>query len=140
MNKLSSTQNTLIEAITKSIPIIGTFIISAAVAALITPDEFVIVLAVGLILAFVSFIAILISVVILEVLKSELSFKSVLEASVGLISVFILSDALVALLPEEYRAFTVIFGMVLGWLAFLAILLTAVYLEYLKKQPLKIST
>ncbi|MFX0209280.1 MAG: hypothetical protein ACFFDT_25075 [Candidatus Hodarchaeota archaeon] len=133
---MSSTQNTLIEAITKSIPVIGSFIISAAVAALITPDELVIVLAVGLILAFVSFIAVLISVAILEALKSELSFKSVLEASVGLISIFIISDV-VALLPEEYRAFIVIFGMVLGWLAFLAILITTVYLEYLKKQPLK---
>ncbi|MFX0184526.1 MAG: hypothetical protein ACFE95_15705 [Candidatus Hodarchaeota archaeon] len=132
---MAKTQNTLVEAIIKSIPIIGTFIISAGVAALITPDELVVVLAVGLILAFVSFIAVLISVVILEVLESELSFKSVLEASAGLISVFILSDALVALLPEEYRAFIVTFGMVLGWLAFLAILLTTVYLEYLKKHP-----
>jgi hypothetical protein len=140
VNKLSSTQNTLVEAITKSIPVIGTFIISAGVAALITPDELVIVLAVGLILAFVSFIAVLITVAVLEGLKSELSFKSVLEASVGLISVFILSDVLVALLPEEYRAFVVIFGMLLGWLAFLAILLTTVYLEYLKKHPLKTST
>ncbi|MFW9903518.1 MAG: hypothetical protein ACFFFH_04235 [Candidatus Thorarchaeota archaeon] len=134
---MSNTQNTLVEAITKSIPVIGTFIISAAVAALITPNELVIVLAVGLILAFVSFIAVLITVVLLEVLKSELGFKSVLEASVGLISVFILSDVLVALLPEEYRAFIVIFGMILGWLAFLAILIITVYLEYLKKQPLK---
>ncbi|MFX0052937.1 MAG: hypothetical protein ACFE8U_16800 [Candidatus Hermodarchaeota archaeon] len=130
---MSKTQNTLVEAIMKSIPVIGTFIISAGVAAIITPDELVIVLAVGLILAFVSFIAVLISVAILGVLESELSFKSVLEASAGLISVFILSDALVALLPEEYRAFIMIFGMVLGWLAFLAILLTTVYLEYLKK-------
>ena len=61
---MSTTQNTLVEAITKSIPMIGTFIISTGVAALITPDELVIVLALGLILAFVSFIAVLITVAI----------------------------------------------------------------------------
>ncbi|MHA2226249.1 MAG: hypothetical protein ACXAC8_13655 [Candidatus Hodarchaeales archaeon] len=130
---MSKTQNTLVEAITKSVPVIGTFIVSVAVAALITPNELAIVFATGLILAFMSFIAILITVVILENLDSELSFKSVLEASAGLISVFILSDALVALLPEEYRSFIIILGMLLGWLAFLAILIAVVYLEYIQK-------
>jgi hypothetical protein len=133
VSKLSKTQNTLVEAITKSVPVIGTFIVSVAVAALITPNELAIVFATGLILAFMSFIAILITVVILENLDSELSFKSVLEASAGLISVFILSDALVALLPEEYRSFIIILGMLLGWLAFLAILIAVVYLEYIQK-------
>ncbi|MHA2293628.1 MAG: hypothetical protein ACXACK_15820 [Candidatus Hodarchaeales archaeon] len=130
---MSKTQNTLVEAITKSVPVIGTFIVSVAVAALITPNELAIVFATGLILAFMSFIAILITVVILENLDSELSFKSVLEASAGLISVFILSDALVALLPEEHISFIIILGMLLGWLAFLAILIAVVYLEYIQK-------
>lgn len=133
-----SNQKTIVEILKASVVVLGVNILPTVLLGLLHEDDRGIVIGIGLILAFISLVTILISIVVLALLDTTITNMGLFSAAAAIMGVFVLSEGIILLVPQESRAILLILGLCLGCLAFILIMITVIILEILAKFDLKI--
>jgi hypothetical protein len=128
-----SNQKTLVEILKACVVVLGANILPTALLGLLNEDDRGIVIGIGLILAFISLVTILISIIILALLDTTITNLGLFSAAATIMGVFGLSEVIILLVPQESRTALLILGLCLGCLAFILIIITIIILEILAK-------
>jgi len=103
-------------------PMMAIFIVPSSVAAFILPDDLVIVIIIGLSLAFLVLLFTLSVMFVIAKHKLVMKTRSLIEASAVLLAEIGISDALIALVPEEQRLLIMLFSLSIAFLSYLIII------------------
>ena len=128
---MSEKEDSFSSAIKKSSLITGIFILQEGAVTLLPESERSGVMILGLLLAFMTLVLTIFAILASTALKFKLKWNGVMESAAPAISVFVISDIIVALLPAENKSLVLVYGMFLGFIAYALILIGRLLFEIL---------